>query len=384
MSDVGCAAETLCGLIDKYDDEVVDKFIDELPFLFEGNQINYNFVKGLDDQDPIGKLYKRMARIIHPDKSDDNKEERTKDFQDLNNAVVTLRSNPGAFNLLCSKLLLARPPLSSLRESTSSTENVAVARAPVFKTESCNLYNENKEKYTATTCRQEQTKRQKKNSGDVEIPLTIDETDKDENDSERAMKIFIDAYYDFFSKTTALETGGEIDPYFFAKGRVEKNTQNRMTVLPFNGEPIYETGFNGRVELNVSESLKNRSYEEMTNAAITNKAMTKDELSIQFREKFDVVPLCGPIRGATGDQKAEQVVSNDDRGRKISAVKSAKRSQSAPTGYGRRLVEERFKYTPGPRSGKTIGGGSKTRKKRKRNQKQTKRKQRRGRKTRRK
>jgi len=367
MSDVGCAAETLCGLIDKYDDEVVDKFIDELPFLFKYNQINYNFVKGLDDQDPIGKLYKRMARIIHPDKSDDNKEERTKDFQDLNNAVVTLRSNPGAFDLLCSKLLLARPPLSSLRESTSSTENVAVARAPVFKTESCNLYNENKEKYTATTC-QQGTKR-KNIPGSDENSSTID---KPENDLELAMNIFIEAYFDFYAKSPGSETGGEIDPYFYAILVVKQNTERRITVLPFNGGPSSENGFNQHVKSFVLFKSEGRiGY------------MSEKELLDIFHARFDAVTLCGPIRGATGDQKAEQVVSNDDRGRKISAVKSAKRSQSAPklTSYGSRLVEVRFED---PLRGKTIGGGSKTRKKRKRKQKQTKRKQRRGRKTRRK
>lgn len=182
------------------------------------------------------------------------------------------------------------------------------------------------------------------------------------------MKAFIDAYFDFYNKNVS--EIGEIDPYFYAKIFIEKNTEGRITVLPFNGGPSSENGFN--------EHVKN--FVKNFGKSVQSSGITEENLLEIFHAKFDAVPLCGPIRGATVIQKQQKVDENTERGRPIISTKrdTEIRSKSAPiTSYGRRLVKERFND---PLRGKTVGGGSKTRKKRK----QTKRKQRRGKKTRRK
>ncbi len=326
---VQSAIRDLCELIVKYDQHDRASTIKGATPVVSGNPINYNLVKGIDINDgtkSIGTIYKRLALITHPDKRGNED-----DLTILNNAVEMLRNDPDAINQVLMKLMEIQTP------SVGPTigEPSATPRATGDDSFAWRSFKQRKaEQYASAS-------KFGKRKTDVEPEVVSKNAKLDGNASlnfEAAMNNFIREYIQFFTLNPLNgETNGEIDPYFYAKNRIE-NAYPGVTVLPFDGD-----------------------NEETFNANIKNyvKGVRGSQLP-SFVGKFEVVKSYNVKRVATEEEKRGAIAQIDkkieERRQVISAQPRTAYSSITKRPYKSSVVSSYRK------------GGSKT----KRNRKQTK------------
>lgn len=340
--------QTFCDLIVKYDSDkgANAKAIGDFPVSERGVPINYNLVKGIDvsnSEKSIGTIYKRLARSTHSDKTKNG----TDDFKNLSNAVEALREDPNGIIKVLEKLLEMQTPTTIGESSATPRANFNVLYSNPREYEWRPFTQRNADAAAAAASaakRKEQEEFDKKRKSDYQ---SSNEDDSASLYFETAMNAFIREYINFLTlDPSKRQTTGEIDPYFYAKNKIE-NTYPGVTILPFDGDN--EETFNANIKMYLSK-------------------IPGSQLP-SFEGKFEAVKSYNVKRTATKEEK-QDAFARFDRNIAEDKLNSSKRRTDS------KYQSSTFAY-PIPTIPKKKSGGSKTKAKRNKSKRKRSRKTRR-------